>query len=137
MNIGEATAASGISAKMIRYYESIGLIRTPARTDAGYRRYTDADVHTLRFIKRARDLGFSIERIRALVDLWQNGERRSRDVNELARVYIDELNRDIAKLESIRAQLETLVQCCHGDNRPDCPILDDLAGTLPANPEDA
>lgn len=136
MNIGEATAASGISAKMIRYYESIGLIRAPARTDSGYRRYTDADVHTLRFIKRARDLGFSIDRIRALVDLWQNGERRSRDVNELARVYIDELNRDIAKLESIRAQLETLVQCCHGDNRPDCPILDDLAGTLPPNPED-
>lgn len=127
MNIGQASRASGISAKMIRYYEDIGLMAPALRTDAGYRQYAGKDVETLRFIKRSRDLGFSIERIRTLVDLWKDTDRKSADVKTLASQYIQELDGDIRKLQSIRDQLAHLADCCHGDNRPDCPILQDLA----------
>jgi MerR family copper efflux transcriptional regulator len=127
MNIGEAAQASGVSAKMIRYYESVGLIAQAGRTDAGYRQYLAKDVQTLRFIKRSRDLGFSVERIRTLLALWDDRARKSGDVKKLARQYIEELENDIRKLESIRNQLRHLADCCQGNNRPDCPILDDLA----------
>jgi MerR family copper efflux transcriptional regulator len=127
MNIGQAAAASGVSAKMLRYYESIGLIVEANRTYSGYRQYSERDVQTLRFIKRSRDLGFSIERIRTLLGLWQEKSRKSADVKQLAEQYITELDKDIEKLQSIRDQLRHLAHCCHGDNRPDCPILDRLA----------
>jgi MerR family copper efflux transcriptional regulator len=127
MNIGEAAQASGVSAKMIRYYESVALIAPVGRTDAGYRQYLAKDVQTLRFIKRSRDLGFSVERIRTLLALWDDRARKSGDVKKLARQYIEELENDIRKLESIRNQLQHLADCCKGNNRPDCPILDDLA----------
>jgi MerR family copper efflux transcriptional regulator len=127
MNIGQAADASGVSAKMIRYYESIGLIAAANRTDSGYRQYSDNEVQTLRFIKRARDLGFSIARIKTLLGLWDDRGRKSADVKKLARQYIVELDGDIAKLQSIRNELEHLVDCCQGNNRPDCPILDNLA----------
>jgi MerR family copper efflux transcriptional regulator len=127
MNIGQAADASGVSAKMIRYYESIGLIAVANRTDSGYRQYTENEVQTLRFIKRARDLGFSIERIKTLLGLWDDRGRKSADVKKLARQYIAELDEDIAKLQSIRNELEHLVHCCQGNHRPECPILDELA----------
>jgi len=127
MNIGQAAAASGVTAKMIRYYESIGLIEPAARSEAGYRRYGDKEVRTLRFIRRSRDLGFSVARIQALLALWSDRTRHSADVKRLARQYIGELEQDIAKLQSIRDELQRLTDCCHGDERPDCPILDDLA----------
>lgn len=133
MNIGQAAQASGMNAKMIRYYESIGLIGAAERTDAGYRQYADRDVQTLRFIKRARELGFSIDRIRTLLSLWSDRRRKSATVKKLAEQYIAELDADIAKLQSIRAQVQHLAHCCHGDDRPDCPILDDLAETLAAS----
>lgn len=127
MHIGAAAEASGVNPKMIRYYESVGLIRAVERSDAGYRQYDPKSIQALRFIKRSRDLGFSIERIRMLLALWADGSRKSADVKHLANVYIEELDRDIAKLASIRDQLRHLAHCCQGDNRPDCPILDDLA----------
>jgi len=127
MNIGQAARQSGVSAKMIRYYESVGLIAPAERSDAGYRRYTGNDVQTLRFIKRSRDLGFSVERIKTLLTLWSDRGRRSADVKKLARQYIHELEQDIAKLQSIRDELQHMADCCHGDQRPECPILDDLA----------
>lgn len=127
MNIGQAASASGVTPKMIRYYESIGLISPAHRTDAGYRQYTQIDVQTLRFIKRSRDLGFSLDRIKTLIGLWEDKDRKSADVKKLARQYIAELDEDILKLQSIRDQLEHLAKCCQGDNRPDCPILTDLA----------
>ena len=127
MNIGQAAEASGVTAKMIRYYESIGLVTEANRTDAGYRQYTDNEVQTLSFIKRSRDLGFSIERIKLLLGLWEDRSRKSSDVKKLARQYIAELGQDIEKLQSIRDQLQHLADCCHGDHRPDCPIIDDLA----------
>lgn len=127
MNIGQAAQASGVTAKMIRYYESIGLIPQAGRTDAGYRQYGQREIQTLRFIRRSRELGFSIERIRMLLGLWADRGRRSADVKSLAAQYLSELDRDIAKLQSIRNQLQQLADCCHGDQRPDCPILDELA----------
>ncbi|MDL2358444.1 MAG: Cu(I)-responsive transcriptional regulator [Pseudomonadota bacterium] len=127
MNIGQAAEASGVSAKMIRYYESIGLIAKAGRSDAGYRKYSENEVQTLRFIRRSRDLGFSVARIKTLLELWNDRERKSADVKKLARHYISELNEDIEKLQSIRDQIEHLSDCCKGNNRPDCPILDDLA----------
>ncbi len=127
MNIGQAAAASGVTSKMIRYYESIGLVGKASRTHAGYRQYADRDVQTLRFIKRSRDLGFSLERIKTLIGLWENDTRKSADVKKLAKQYIAELDEDISKLQSIRDQLEHLAACCQGDNRPDCPILDGLS----------
>ena len=129
MNIGEAARTAGVTAKMIRYYESIGLIGTVHRSDTGYRKYTEADVHTLRFIKRSRDLGFSIERIKTLLTLWQDKTRKSGDVKKLARQYIAELDRDIEKLQSIRAQLQHMAEHCHGNQWPDCPIINNLAAT--------
>ena len=130
MNIGQAAEAAGVNAKMIRYYESIGLISAASRTDSGYRQYRDKDIRTLRFIKRSRDLGFSIERIRTLLSLWEDRSRKSGDVKKLAGQYIAELDRDIEKLQAIRDQLQQLAECCHGDHRPDCPIIEDLATGL-------
>ena len=127
MNIGQAAEVSGVTAKMIRYYESIDLISAASRTATGYRQYIDQDVQTLRFIKRSRDLGFSIERIKTLLSLWQDRGRQSADVKQLAQGYIAELEDDIRKLQSIRDQLRHVANNCHGDDRPDCPILDDLA----------
>ncbi|MDB5796263.1 MAG: hypothetical protein JWP36_165 [Paucimonas sp.] len=127
MNIGQASEASGVSTKMIRYYESIGLISAAHRADSGYRQYSENEVQTLRFIKRSRDLRFSLARIKTLLGLWDERGRQSADVKELAGQYIEELDNDIAKLQSIRDQLQHLVSHCHGDHRPECPILDDLA----------
>jgi MerR family copper efflux transcriptional regulator len=127
MNIGQAADAAGVNAKMIRYYESIGLISAASRTGSGYRQYTDKDIRTLRFIRRSRDLGFSIVRIKTLLSLWEDRGRKSGDVKKLAGQYIAELDRDIEKLQSIRDQLQQLADCCHGDHRPDCPIIADLA----------
>jgi MerR family copper efflux transcriptional regulator len=127
MNIGQAAASSGVSAKMIRYYESIGLIAAANRTDSGYRQYADKDVQTLVFIRHARDLGFSIDRIRTLLALWNDTGRKSADVRKLARQYIAELDDDISKLQRIRDQLKHLADSCQGNNRPSCPIIDELA----------
>ena len=127
MNIGEAARASMVSAKMIRHYESIGLIAPARRTEAGYRVYSNGDVRVLQFIHRARALGFSLEQIRALLALWQDKARASADVRGMARAHIEELNRKIAEMEAMRRTLEHLAASCHGDARSDCPILDDLA----------
>jgi MerR family copper efflux transcriptional regulator len=127
MNIGAAAKASGVSAKMIRYYESIDLIPAGRRSDAGYRLYGDNDLHTLRFIKRARLLGFPLEQIRDLLSLWQNKERASADVKHIATGHVAALNQRIAELTDMRDTLQTLASCCHGDQRPDCPILQGLA----------
>ncbi|MFL6675086.1 MAG: Cu(I)-responsive transcriptional regulator [Massilia sp.] len=127
MNIGGVAQASGVSAKMIRHYESIGLIGAARRTESGYRLYTGQDVQVLQFIHRARALGFSLEQIRSLLALWQDKHRASADVRALARSHIEELNRKIAEMEAMRRTLETLAASCRGDNRPECPILDDLA----------
>lgn len=128
MNIGQAANATGVSAKMIRYYEEIGLIRPPHRTDSNYRVYGDDEVHVLRFIRRARTLGFSIEETSALLALWQDKTRASGEVRDIAAGHISALETKIAELQSMVGTLKHLVHCCHGDDRPDCPILDDLAG---------
>lgn len=127
MNIGQAAQASGVTAKMIRHYEQIGLLAAPPRTEAGYRRYTEADVHTLRFIRHARDLGFPLAQIGELVGLWRDRERPSRQVKALAQAHIDALDAKARELLAMKASLEHLVHCCHGDDRPDCPILETLA----------
>jgi MerR family transcriptional regulator, copper efflux regulator len=127
LNIGQAAAASGVSAKMIRHYEEGGLIGKAARTRAGYRVYRDADVHTLRFIRRARDLGFSIREIQVLLGLWKNRRRASADVKRLALQHVRDLDARIAEMQAMRRTLANLAQHCHGDGRPDCPILDDLS----------
>jgi MerR family copper efflux transcriptional regulator len=127
MNIGEAAQSTGISAKMIRHYESVGLVAAPNRTDAGYRQYTDADVHTLRFIRHARDLGFSIAEIGELVSLWHDRSRPSRQVKALASAHIQALDDKARELLAMKATLEHLVYCCRGDDRPECPILASLA----------
>lgn len=126
MNIGEAAAASGVSAKLIRYYESIGLVPKATRTEAGYRVYTDTEVHLLRFIKRARTLGFSIERIQLLVSLWRNKRRSSAEVKRIALEHVGELKAKIAELQAMKDTLQELADTCHGDHRPECPILHDL-----------
>lgn len=126
MNIGEAAEHSGVSAKMIRYYEETGLIPKAVRTGSGYRNYNSVDVHTLRFIRRARDLGFSIDRIRDLLKLWQDRSRSSRDVKAIAVSHLVALDEDIAKLTTLRNAVQHLAGLCHGDDHPDCPILDDL-----------
>ncbi|MBM3106543.1 Cu(I)-responsive transcriptional regulator [Pseudomonas sp. P66] len=127
MNIGQAARRSGLSAKMIRYYESIGLLKPALRSDSGYRLYQQEDLHQLAFIKRSRDLGFSLEEVARLLTLWQDRQRASADVKALASQHIDDLNRRIEELVSLRDTLSELVTHCHGDDRPDCPILKDLA----------
>ncbi|MEM6666384.1 MAG: Cu(I)-responsive transcriptional regulator [Pseudomonadota bacterium] len=129
MNIGQASSASGVTAKMIRYYESIGLIQPAPRTDAGYRVYSDTDVHTLRFIKRSRDLGFSLAKIEKLIALWNDRSRASAEVKALAMTHVDELRQKIAELEDMARTLENLAKTCQGNDRPDCPILEGLART--------
>jgi Cu(I)-responsive transcriptional regulator len=127
MNIGQAAAASGVTAKMIRHYEESGLIRAPRRTTSNYRSYSDNDVHVLRFVKRARALGFSMADIKTLLSLWQDKSRSSSAVKRIARTHIDELERKIAELQSMARTLEHLVHHCHGDHRPECPIIEELA----------
>jgi len=126
-NIGQAAKASGVSAKMIRHYESIGLIDAARRTDAGYRLYSERDLQVLQFIHRSRVLGFSLEQIRVLLALWQDKQRASKDVRAMARQHIAELDEKIAAMQAMRRTLEQLATKCHGDDRPDCPILDDLS----------
>ena len=126
MKIGEAAAASGVSAKMIRHYEALGLIARAGRTLSGYRTYGDADVHVLQFIRRARDLGFPVKEIRTLLGLWNNRRRASADVKRLATRHVAELDAKIAALQAMRRSLLGLAEACHGDARPECPILDDL-----------
>lgn len=133
MNIGQAAKASGISAKMIRHYEELGLLPAPARTDAGYRQYGDAELHTLRFIRQARDLGFSLHDIGELLSLWHNRQRPSRLVKELAQAHIQALEQKARELLAMKNTLQHLVHGCHGDDRPDCPILDSLAHEGPGH----
>ena len=127
MNIGEASKSSGVSQKMIRYYESIALIEDVGRSANGYRTYTASDIHTLAFIRRARHLGFSIEQIQALMTLWRDKARSSAEVKTIAQRHIAELQAKIEELASMQRTLEHLVSCCAGDDRPDCPIIDDLS----------
>jgi MerR family transcriptional regulator, copper efflux regulator len=126
-NIGQAAKASGISAKMIRHYEEVGLIPKTPRSFSGYRVYNDKNIHTLRFIKHARNLGFSIKQIDNLLSLWQDKSRSSADVKSLAHEHIQTLELKIRELNTMKSTLENLVSCCQGDNRPECPILDKLA----------
>ena len=126
-NIGQAAELTGVSAKMIRHYEDIGLIAPPPRTFTNYRLYVDPELHRLRFIKRARTLGFSMERIRTLLALWDDPHRASAEVKQLARTHAAELGTKIGELQAMQRTLETLARQCHGDGRPTCPILDDLA----------
>lgn len=127
LNIGQAAAASGVSAKMIRHYEEMGLLPAAQRTDSGYRQYGDVDVQTLRFIRHSRDLGFSLPEIARLVSLWQDRSRPSREVKALARTHIRELDEKARELLAMKAALEHLVHCCRGDDRPECPIVESLA----------
>ncbi|MFL5815084.1 MAG: Cu(I)-responsive transcriptional regulator [Bdellovibrionia bacterium] len=127
MNIGEAAKASGVSAKMIRHYESIGIIPKPIRSDSGYRLYTSNDIHTLQFVRRARNLGFSMIEIKKLVGLWRNKARASAEVKSMAQKHVKELEAKIVELEQMRDALKNLARRCHGDQRPDCPIIDELA----------
>ena len=127
LNIGEAAAASGVSAKMIRHYESIGLIPRASRSGSGYRVYDESDVHTLRFVRRARDLGFSMPEIKKLIGLWKNRSRASSEVKKLAQRHVQDLDERIAKLQEMRDTLQELMSCCRGDQRPECPILSGLA----------
>lgn len=129
MNIGDASAASCVSQRMIRHYEKIGLIPSPMRRDSGYRDYSDADVHRLRFIANARDLGFPIAEIAALLSLWSDRDRTSGEVKRLALARAGELGRKAAALDAMRATLLTLAERCRGDDRPACPIIDQLAAT--------
>jgi len=127
MNIGEAAGVSGVSAKMIRHYEEIGLIPRASRTDSGYRVYGERDVHLLRFVRQARQLGFSMKQVVDLIGLWLDQSRASAKVRTLAQGHIDALDARIGQLQAMKSTLEHLVQACHGDSRPDCPILDALA----------
>jgi Cu(I)-responsive transcriptional regulator len=128
LDIGRASKASGVSVKMIRHYEAIGLLKNVSRTYANYRVYNENDVHTLRFIRRARTLGFSMQDIRQLLALWQNRSRTSSSVKKIAASHMQGLKRRIVEMQSMVATLEHLTHNCHGDGRPDCPILDDLGG---------
>lgn len=129
MNIGEAAKASGVNSKLIRHYESIGIIPKARRTEAGYRVYLKADVHILSFVRRARSLGFSMKEIKKLVSLWRNRARASSEVKALAQGHLKDLEMKIKELESMRDTLLHLARNCHGDSRPECPILEDLART--------
>lgn len=127
MNIGEAARRSGVPAKTIRYYEEIGLIPAAGRTASGYRAYAEGEVEMLRFIQKARSLGFSVKDVGDLLALWRDRERASADVRRIAQGHVVEVERKIAELEAIRRTLMGLIDRCHGDDRPDCPILDELA----------
>ena len=127
VNIGDAARLSGVSAKMVRHYESLGLLPRVGRTDSGYRQYAETEVHTLRFIKRARDLGFSMDEIAELVGLWQNRRRASANVRRVAQKHAEDLAHRIEAMQEMQRTLQHLIHCCHGDERPDCPILDELA----------
>lgn len=128
VNIGQAASLSGVSAKMVRHYETLGLLPRVARSEGGYRLYGTADVHTLRFIKRARELGFSMAEIAELASLWQNRRRASASVKRIAQKHAADLSLRIEAMQAMQRTLAHLIHCCHGDERPDCPILDDLAG---------
>jgi Cu(I)-responsive transcriptional regulator len=130
MNIGEAAAASGVSAKMIRYYEETGLIPPAGRTASGYRTYGPKEVQILRFVRRARDLGFPMEKVADLLALWRDRSRASADVKHLAEAQVHALEARIREMQEMKAALEHLVHSCAGDDRPDCPILDGLGGSL-------
>lgn len=132
MNIGEAASASGASQRMIRHYESVRLLPKANRTVAGYRQYTDKDVGVLRFIRNARDLGFSLDQIRELLGLWQNRKRPSRQIRSLAQAHIAELDAKLLDLEGMKATLEHLIHCCRGDDRPECPIIQSLESSRPS-----
>lgn len=127
MQIGSAARLSGVPAKTIRYYESIGLIDPAPRSDGGYREYHERDVETLRFIQRARSLGFSVEMVANLLALWKHRERKSAQVKQVANQHLEAIDRKISELQGMRRVLTDLIERCHGDDRPDCPILDDLA----------
>jgi MerR family gold-responsive transcriptional activator of gol and ges genes len=131
MNIGQAAKASGISAKMIRYYEDTGLIGPVARTESGYRMYGPRDIHTLGFIKRSRDMGFSVERIAELLQLWQDRSRHSADVKRMALEHVQVLQQRITELQEMVRTVQALADCCAGDERPDCPILRDIETGVP------
>ena len=127
MNIGEASRLSGVSSKMIRHYESLGLVPGVPRTDAGYRQYDEDSLHTLRVIRRSRDLGFDMKEIAALLQLWRNRRRSSAEVKRIALTHVADLEQRIAAMQAMQRTLQQLAHCCAGDGRPDCPILDDLA----------
>jgi len=127
LNIGQAAARSGVSAKMVRYYESLGLLPKVARTEAGYRQYGEREVHTLRFIKHARQLGFGMTEVAELLKLWQNRGRSSADVKRIALAHVADLDRRMREMAEMKRTLERLANGCHGDERPVCPILDELA----------
>jgi MerR family copper efflux transcriptional regulator len=137
VNIGTVAEMTGVSAKMVRHYESLGLLPRITRTDSGYRQYSEADVHTLHFIKRSRDLGFSMAEIAELVALWQNRRRTSASVKRIAQQHLDELAQRIEAMQSMQRSLHKLLHHCHGDERPECPILDDLASHGSAQPASA
>ncbi len=128
MNIGEAAVATGVSTKMIRYYELVGLIKPATRTMAGYRIYSDNDIHTLRFVRRARDLGFTAEQMTELMELWRDRSRASADVKRIALEHVKVLEQKKQELEAMAKALKHLATNCHGDGRPDCPIIEELAG---------
>jgi Cu(I)-responsive transcriptional regulator len=132
MNVSEAAHWSGLPAKTIRYYEDVGLV-SPGRAANGYRDYSDDDVHSLAFLRRARGLGFSIEECRQLMALYRDKSRASHDVRELAKNHVAAIEEKVRELQSMRATLQTLIHACHGDERPDCPILDDMAGQAVRN----
>lgn len=137
MNIGQASQATGVSAKMIRYYEEIGLIRPPQRTQAGYRVYGESDLHVLRFVRRARDLGFAVAEIADLVALWRDRSRASAEVKRIAMDHVAALDAKAAALQTMSATLRDLAERCHGDTRPDCPILADLSSEPGLDPAQA
>lgn len=130
--IGAAARLSGVSAKMVRHYEALGLLPRVTRTEAGYRQYGEADIHTLRFIKRSRELGFSMAEIAELVTLWQNRRRASANVKRIAQKHVDDLSQRIEAMQAMQRTLLQLLHHCHGDDRPACPILDDLAKQAPS-----
>ena len=133
MQIGEAAKATGVSAKMIRHYEAIGLVPAADRRESNYRNYTHEDLHRLGFIRRARDLGFSMDEIRDLLRLWSDKDRASVDVKAVAERHMDELNAKIIMLQEMASTLEKLIDACNGDHRPDCPILDELGSGSPCH----
>lgn len=134
MKIGQASKASGVATKMIRYYETVGLIRPADRTDSDYRDFSDRDVRELQFIRRARDLGFSVEEITQLLSLWRDRERPSREVKAIAQKHVFDLDARVSEMQAMADTLRHLASCCAGDDRPDCPILADLADGAPPAP---